>query len=173
VIPARSAGVVARAVDFGLAASAFVIAVFHAGLFWTQLTTGRILDPETAVRWAVAGALVIALVALRRVGVSLLWSRHAAVLWVLVALLHCGISAPVSDASASYAVDPALIFVLPSATAVILTGTAGLWLLGRGSRVRLADVAQRQMLWLVREPATAALSAGFSDYRAPRPPPAI
>ena len=58
-------------------------------LFWNQIGSGRLLDPAVAVRWGMGALLLVALTALRRAGVPVLWGRRALVVWVLVALLHC------------------------------------------------------------------------------------
>ena len=70
--------------------------MFHAALFWSQIGSGRLLDPSVAVRWGMGALLLAALVALGRAGVPVLWGRRALVVWVLVALLHVT-AAPATD----------------------------------------------------------------------------
>ena len=79
-----------------VALSAVALVVFHAALFWSQIGSGRLLDPSVAVRWGMGALLLAALVALGRAGVPVLWGRRALVVWVLVALLHVT-AAPATD----------------------------------------------------------------------------
>lgn len=79
-----------------VAASALGLVFFHAALFWNHIGEGRLLDPAVAARWGIGALLLLALAALRRAGVSLLWGRRALVVWVLVALLHWT-AAPAAD----------------------------------------------------------------------------
>jgi len=105
---------------------------FHLWLFWDQLATGRLMDPEVAVRWTVAGLLSGVLVVLRHLRVSLTRGRRALSVWLLVVLLHVwgaaspGIALEVSGHATGH--ESSGWFVLP-ATATLLLGV-GLLLLG-------------------------------------------
>jgi hypothetical protein len=76
------------ALSASIALSALALMVFHLALFWDQIGDGRLLDPAVAARWGMSALLLVALTALRRAGVPMLWGRRALVVWVLVALLH-------------------------------------------------------------------------------------
>lgn len=80
--------------------SALGLVIFHVALFWNHIGEGRLLDPAVATRWGIGALLLLALAALRRAGVSLLWGRRALVVWVLVALLHWT-AAPAADGGAA------------------------------------------------------------------------
>jgi hypothetical protein len=68
--------------------AAAVLMVFHAWLLWTHAALGKLLDPDVAFRWTIAGLILAAFWAMRRLGVPLLWGRRAVVLWVLVIVIH-------------------------------------------------------------------------------------
>lgn len=91
------------------------LVAFHAALLWARVTAGRLADPNVGLRWAGAAVLIVALVVLRRRGVSLFWGRRALVFWLLVLLLHAGIAAPVP--LAFHADSAPLLFVLPASAA--------------------------------------------------------
>lgn len=101
---------------------------FHAWLFWDQLLAGRLLDPQVALRWGIAGLLTGGLLWLRRLNVSLLHGRKALTFWLLVVLLHCwSANAPGS------ALDAPLGDQVPDGTALyVLPVTAGPLAVGFG-----------------------------------------
>lgn len=85
-----SRGDVFRSAFQALAWAAFVVLVaFHAWLLWTHATVGKLLEPDVAVRWGLAGLLGLAFWSLRRCGLPLFRGRRAVVLWMLVVLIHC------------------------------------------------------------------------------------
>jgi hypothetical protein len=98
--------------SLGLAAVALLV-VLHALILWDRAVQGRLSDPGVALRWLGAAALTIALLALRRRGVSLFWGRRALVFWLLVLLLHAGASVP-PDPGTRLAPEH-LLFVVPAA----------------------------------------------------------
>jgi hypothetical protein len=111
-----------------VAASALGLVVFHAALFWNHIGEGRLLDPAVAARWGIGALLLLALAALRRAGVPLLWGRRALVVWVLVALLHWT-AAPAADGTPARGGAMALLLVdLPVGASVTLLA-ASLFLL--------------------------------------------
>jgi hypothetical protein len=142
------------------------LVVFHAALLWARVSAGRLADPQVGLRWAGAAALMAALVMLRRQGVSLFWGRRALVFWLLVLLLHAGITAPVP--LAFHADSAKLLFVLPASAAPL---AAALTLVGAYILRRREDwrpVAYRSRVG----DALAATRGGVLLRLAPRAPPA-
>jgi hypothetical protein len=76
-----------------------VLLVFHAALLWAHLASGRLFEPAVALRWGIGFLLLGLLVALRRVGVPVLYGRRALVVWVLLALLHVSAAMPATSAA--------------------------------------------------------------------------
>ncbi len=151
--------------------AAILLVIFHAQLLWTHVAAGRILDPDTAMRWAGGALLVAALLVLRRIGVSLLWSRQAALFWVLVAVLHGGlVVAPVQSQANGWA-DPSLLFIVPSATCAVLTIATGVWLSRSRRPAGSASAGPFQSLWLLAFPPSPCPIQISRACLAPRPPP--
>jgi hypothetical protein len=71
-----------------LPAAGFLLAVFHAWLFFGQVSDGRLADPALLLRWVVAAGIVWFLAYLRARGVSPFWGRKAVAVWLLAGLLH-------------------------------------------------------------------------------------
>ncbi len=69
------------------------LVVYHAFLFWDRVTSLTLLDPEVALRWGAAVALLLGFARLWRAGEPLLSGRKAWVVWSLVVLLHAGVAA--------------------------------------------------------------------------------
>lgn len=65
-----------------------LLVLFHLWLFGSQLLDGRLTELGPVLRWLMAFGLVAALAGLRRSGASVVKSRTAVALWLLVALLH-------------------------------------------------------------------------------------
>lgn len=120
-----------------LGAAGIALAAFHAWLLVWRLAEGQIAEPLVALRWILAGVLVMALAALRRAGIPLLLSRRGTIVWVLVALLHAHTSGGPVVHSADARSTAALLVVLPGAATGIVA-TALLLMAGaavrRGSR---------------------------------------
>jgi hypothetical protein len=158
---------VARQVLGRLAAA--VLIVFHTWLLWTQATLGTLLDPDVAFRWALAGLVLAAFWALRRLGVPLLWGRRAVVLWVLVIVIHAH-AVWTGDAMALPAAVPQAVVNLVSLSVPAATFASLLflvWVTRRYAtlhpRVRQCDV----------RPVFAGLPANVCALQfSPRPPPA-
>jgi hypothetical protein len=150
--------------SLGLTAVTLLV-VLHASILWDRVEQGRLSDPGVALRWLGAAALTIALLALRRRGVSLLWGRRALVFWLLVLLLHAGAAVP-QDPGTRLAPEH-LLFVVPAAV-----GPAGLAL------VLVVTLVCRALAGPTVSPATsvadgaAPLRGGFLPALASRPPPA-
>jgi hypothetical protein len=127
-----------------VAVSAFALVVFHAALFWNQMGDGRLLDPAVAARWGIGALLLLALAALRRAGVPMLWGRRALVVWVLVALLHwAAVPAPDGGTPERAGAMALLLVDLPAgASATLLTTSLFLLLL---LRARVARHAARPL----------------------------
>ncbi len=98
----------------GLVAAASLV-LLHVSILWARITQGRLGEPVIALRWGAALVLLVALLALRRRGVPILWGRRALVFWLLVLLLHAGTGLP-QDPSPRVAPEQ-LLFVLPAAAA--------------------------------------------------------
>jgi hypothetical protein len=112
-----------------VAVSALGLVVFHGALFWNQIGEGRLLDPAVAARWSMAALLLMAMAALRRAGVPLLWGRRALVVWVLIALLHWTAAPAADGGTPAHGGAIGLLFVdLPAGASVTLL-TASLFLL--------------------------------------------
>jgi hypothetical protein len=149
----------------GLVAVAGLV-LLHVSILWARITQGRLGEPAIALRWAAAVVLLLALAALRRRGVSLLWGRRALVFWMLVLLLHAGTSLP-QEAGPRVAPER-LLFVVPAAVApaclflvLLVTQLAGAAL--AGPAVALPHGAASAVR--TRRP-------GFRLALASRPPPA-
>lgn len=146
-----------------------VLVVFHLWLLWTHIVTGRLLEPDVLVRWAVAAVVAAALLALYRLHLSLFWGRRAVVLWLLVVLIH-------GHAAWSGQTPSVLSDALPEAVAALMpVGAVASALLlavgaaGAGER-RLAPPSRlaRVAVTFVVGPCFGSCLPPFS----PRPPPA-
>ncbi len=148
----------------GLAVAATLV-VLHVSILWDRVAQGRLAEPGVALRWLAAVVLIVALLALRRRGVSLLWGRRALVFWLLVLLLHAGAVAP-QEAGSRLAPEH-LLFVVPAAV-----GPAGLLLVLLLALVSRALTAPAVSLARGAVCAAPALRGGFLPALASRPPPA-
>lgn len=122
------------------------LAAFHVWLLTWRLADGQFTDPVVALRWILAGVLIASLVALRRVGVPIVFSRQGAIVWLLVALLH-GYTGTAPVASSPHEPDTtALLFVLPGAATGIFA-SALLLAVGAGVRRGNRFVHPLRPLW--------------------------
>lgn len=150
--------------------SVAVLVVFHAWLFWTQATDGKLFDADVALRWGLAGVLGVAFWSLHRLGLPLFRGRRAVVLWLLVILIHChavwtgdaGQVIPVTMPQAAVEFLPAGLQLVSALSAVLLLA----WLAARAGAAslrpwRAAPVARPYGL------PSAVATLRFS----PRPPP--
>jgi len=147
-----------------------ILVAFHAWLLLVRALEGQLLDPGVALRWAGGGALLAALVALRRLGLPLLHGRKAAVLWTLVFLLHChAVVAPPLTPSGRPIVPQAAEVVSPFTVSPLLLVVGALLLaLAFGRRHHALRVCWRgpDVAGAIGAPAVAHLAC-----LAPRPPP--
>jgi hypothetical protein len=119
--PGRLAGRVRRGFTALAVVAASALVLFHVALFAVQAGAGRLLDPAVSVKWGLSVLLCLALVALRRSGIPLLWGRRALVVWLLVGLLHWN-TAPAPGAGQS-PVLPQVIVELQSSAGLMLFAT--------------------------------------------------
>jgi hypothetical protein len=127
------------------------LVLFHAWLLGSRVWAGQLAEPDFLLRWAVAAALVIALVGLRRSGGSMVWGRKAVSVWLLAALLHGPALAGRHTGLESPALPEAITVVLQIASASVMLGL-GLALLAalaarhfsdRPARLRPAPIRSR------------------------------
>lgn len=172
-------GRVVSSVRSGLAALVTIAAaglvVLHLWLFISAMVDGRVFDPIVAVRWAVGVVLVCGLVALQRAGIPLTRSRQAAVVWVLVALLHASISGgPQPSAETATGSGGLVVIVVLPATAAGALATVRFVLHRAGTRNDTARVGlELRRLWLLSGLESAATAPGHILGIAPRAPPRL
>jgi hypothetical protein len=146
-----------------------LLVLFHAGLLVGQAWDGQLADPALILRWTAAGAIVAALIALRRAGASIFRGRKAVAIWLLAALLH----GPAAARRLEGVGEPALPEFVATLTLAVASGAAlGLgWLFAR-SLVRRREIAFVRDGLVARECPRPFSSANRSFVRfAPRPPP--
>jgi hypothetical protein len=145
----------------------WALIAFHGGLLSVHVVQGRLLEPETAGRWAVAVLLLAGFRKLSRLGLPLVFGQRAVVLWLLVILLHCH-AGPAGGATSIDLAIPETVGALAQMTGTIgvlgvllvaLLVTAGR--LRRDGRAALAAPVMRAGL----------AAPGFVFRFAPRPPP--
>ena len=148
------------------------LAAFHAILLWQRVLDLTLFEPIPAIRWLATAALIVSLYRLHRQGVSLVRGRTAAVLWLLVLVLHVSFWVPLADLSPTGDgwTGAGLLLALPAISVVLglispsirrLLASA---LEGRGLRdlPRVVSTIDRQA-FVVR--------AGYLPSLACRPPP--
>ena len=144
------------------------LVLFHAWLLGSQVWHGQLAEPGLLLRWAVAGALVIAFVGLRRSGASIFWGRKAVSVWLLAALLHGPALAGEHTGLESPALPEAVTVVIQIASASVMLGL-GLALLAALAARLYSDRRARL------RPAPIRSRSGSNPYPlhrfAPRPPP--
>ena len=156
-----------RVLSTAIALAVLALVVFHVALFWNQLGSGRLVDPAVAARWGAGGLLLVALAALRRAGVPLLWGRRALVVWVLVALLHWTAVPATSAGAPERGGAMALLFVELPASAPLLTVSVFLLFLLRARRA--PHIARRMGLCVPAAPV--GYAPVLSRHLASRAPP--
>jgi hypothetical protein len=153
-----------------LAFTGIALAAFHAWLLTWRLADGQFTDPVVALRWILAGVLIASLVALRRAGVPVVFSRQGAIVWLLVALLH-GYAGTAPVASSPHEPDTtALLFVLPGATAGF-AATALLLATCFGDRSKDRFIPAAHFLWLLGRREVSPPDSRFTPGLASRAPP--
>jgi hypothetical protein len=163
--PADVLAAAARALgQLGFAA----LVVFHVWLLGTHLVDGRVFEPATAVRWALAVLVLAGFRALGRRGLPLVFGRRAVGLWLLVVIIHCSAA---WDGGAAAALDRA---IPESVTALAQVSVTALVL---GAALAMA-VATARRPGIGGRPARSAPAivaglpfAGFAFQFSPRPPP--
>ncbi|MGE5834188.1 MAG: hypothetical protein ACM4AI_06895 [Acidobacteriota bacterium] len=147
-----------------------LIVLFHAWLLAGQAWDGRLADPALILRWAVAGAIVVALIALRRAGTSVFRGRKAVAIWLLAALLHGPAAARHLDGIG----EPALPEFVATLTQLAVASGAALglgWLFAR-ALVRRREIALVRDDLAARDCPRPFSSPTTSFVRfSPRPPP--
>jgi hypothetical protein len=130
---------------------------------------GRLFELATSLHWLAGAFLLTGILALRRVGVPLLWGRKAIVLWLLVLLLHAHAALSTVPQPAQAPVAGLTLVTLGEAIGGVFAALTLLVLVSfaRGASPRLRSRRVDQPL--VRRPAAA---SGFLIVFSPRPPPA-
>jgi hypothetical protein len=150
-----------------LTALGALLAVFHGGLFVSQLVDGQLADFGTLSEWLLAAVVVVAFLHLRRHRVSLVWGRTATVVWLLAAMLHApAVAERVAPGSDWATGDIAVVVMQVTAAVSAVTSFLLAALLFGGLRER--PVAQRASV--ARVPFVSLLFDSLLLI-APRPPP--
>jgi len=151
----------------------FLIA-FHAFLLWQRVLDLSLFKPGPAIRWLATAALLVGLYRLHRQGASLIRGRNAAVIWLLVLLLHASFWVPLADLSSTSdgRIGTGLLFALPAITIVLgFVFPSIRKLLARA--LEHADFGDLPVVAFVGDSQSFALRAGFLPALACRPPPAL
>lgn len=136
------------------------LVLLHGQLLWQRWVDGSLVDLGVIAQWSASGLLVAALVSLRRRHGSIFHGRQAAVLWILVALLHALAGVPVAQMLAA----PAPWMAVPLG----LVAVGGLlWGLGR----RYDGTALAAALRAAPATAVFVLLSGFAALPGARGPP--
>lgn len=145
-----------------------LLGAFHLWVLGNQAWTGQLTDPDVGLRWLAAAGIVVGLMALRRRGVPLLFSRHAVAMWVLATLLHGPALANGFDGLATPSLPEAVATVGQVAASISALALAllALFTLRLGHASPLAGLR----LAIADRPARA-LEAGTGLDHLPRPPP--
>lgn len=123
-------------------AAVAVLVVFHAWLFGLHLLAGRAFEPGTAIRWALAGGILLGFRALGRRGLPLFSGRPAVVLWLLVVIIHCSAASDgggvplevgIPESVTALAQLTAVVGALGMVLAAALASAARPWAGGRAS----------------------------------------
>lgn len=152
-----------------LLAAGALLALFHVWLFAGQVWDGRLSDPGVLSRWFVAGALVAALVALYRQGISIVRGRKAVAIWLLAGLLHGPAVARSIEGFGEPALPEVVATLAPFAAATAAAGLA-IALAWMGGRRRVAITPRAVRIPVVRVRARQSSAHAFSRF-SPRPPP--
>jgi hypothetical protein len=82
---------------FALRLGVLALTLFHGQLLWRRWADGSLGDGAVVARWLAAALLVVGLFQVQRRRGGLFRGREAAVLWVLVALLHALAGVPAHE----------------------------------------------------------------------------
>lgn len=165
----------ARSLSQSLSVSAVawtILVAFHGWVFARRLVDGTLFQADVLLRWAASALVVAAFVALSRAGGSLLRGRRAVALWLLVALLHAGVAAPVTpvgEALSDLPLGALGVVALPAAFSLDLLAAVALLAL---VAVALASPSVRTTRGALR-PARVRVLAGLYPPVFRRPPPVL
>lgn len=144
--------------------------VYHAILLSLHVWQGRLLEPDTLLRWLLGGLLFAGFVWLRRLDLPLFWGRKAIALWALVALLHAHAVAVPGDATVADARETAAVAVLLTQTISLASFAVGLLLLAWILRHPPAT-PRTAGAWLLHSTQASLVASGYSNVTSARPPP--
>lgn len=149
-----------------------VLLGFHVWLLWDHATSGRLFEPVVALRWTLGLGLFTAMVSLRAVGLPALSGRHAAVIWVLVSLLHW--HAMAASAPSPAEVDLGLpVEIASSGVTGVAGATLAVLLVGVLLAIRRAAAVSLRR-WFARRPlARRTLALAHLRVVGCRPPPLV
>lgn len=172
--PKRSGSVRSIVSTAAATAAAAYLLYLHSLLLAERLSDLSILEPVVAVKWIASLLILVVLLKFRLAGIPLLKGRKALVVWMLVLLLHCQISAPIGpEVSAEFAAQQNvwLIFLLPALVSIVVSLALST---GRVLKSVRRSQSQRSAAILFRRRLSPRprLLAGFSLAILSRPPPA-
>jgi len=146
-----------------------LLTAFHLWLLVGQAWDGQLLEPGRLLRWIAAAGVVSALSAFRRQGVSILFSRQAATVWLLAVLLH---GPTVIDRLESHGAPAVPEVAAALSQLALLSAVLGVGQLLARSRARARLAFLIQFLRIARPGAVlGALLPGVCSQFSPRPPP--
>ena len=161
-------GLRSRLVGLTLGVAGIALVAFHAWRLALQVAAGELNDPWLVFRGLAAGALVAALVAVRRNGESI-WSRKGIAIWVLAALLHGPAASDLTANLDSLALPETVatsVLKLVSSTVLAMS----VWLLA-GLLAGRRSATSFQPAFVPAFSAAGRLAAGITPQFSPRPPP--
>lgn len=149
--------------------SAVGLALFHGWLLWCRVSHPASIEPRVVLRWMAGLGLLGVLVALRRLGVPLLWGRKALAFWMLVFLLHWSASAPPTEEAVTIDPSEQLLLALPGTLS--LAAVVSTLLLALATAKAQAALARPGLVGFVLLPFPLRLSTFSLAGESPRPPP--
>jgi hypothetical protein len=160
-----------RLAVLSLRAAGLALVAFHVWLLASMHADGRLADPAVAFKWLIAAGLAAALAALWRAGIPMVRSRHGAVVWVLVALLHTSAFAAPPTPVPGQADAGALLFVLPATAAGFVASLTWLAADRQGKRLASRVEVGLRPLWSVLDARILLASSPSRSTLVPRAPP--
>lgn len=145
---------------------------FHVWLLGVHASSGRLFEPAVALRWVLGLGLFGALVAFRAVGLPALLGRRAAVVWLLVSLLHW--QAMSASAPSAIPADLGLpVEIVASASATLAAAAVGVLLVA--ALIALRRFAMPQVRARVVRTTVSRLTPSLAHLRilGCRPPPSL
>ncbi len=159
-----------QALQAALRASYVLLVVYHTFLLAWHVWEGRLLQPETSIRWVLGGMLFAGFLWLRRLEIPLFWGRKAVVLWLLVALLHAHAALRPVEADGVPGQPGAVVALLIDDVRLVVVAFS-LLLLAWCRRRQAVLGALRRSCWLAREPRVIEGLRFYSNVCSSRPPP--